>query len=145
MHSGCGEWQSEHDQRRQRSCPRGAGIQACARSCHLAPQLVTQQLHAGPLTHMGRTRPCDSGCLPSAAISAAAEMGLAMPGAAPTAPKAPSPAIRLASHSTRPCMLRLEPRPALQTGKSCRHPSCWRSGLPSGDERRAAHQMGARQ
>ena len=43
------------------------------------------------------------------------------PGAAATAPKAPSPAITLASHSTRPLKDRLEPCPALPWALSCRH------------------------
>lgn len=41
------------------------------------------------------------------------------PGAAATAPKAPSPAMTEASHSTRPPNERLEPRPALPSSLSC--------------------------
>lgn len=41
------------------------------------------------------------------------------PETAPTAPKAPSPAITLASHSTFPAKVQLDPFPALQISESC--------------------------
>eukprot|EP00955_Chlamydomonas_euryale_P039826 351518-Chlamydomonas_euryale.AAC.1 len=56
------------------------------------------------------------------------------PGAAATAPNAPSPDITLASHSTAPLQVRLDPVPALVHGASCMHragvhgPGSWSVG-----------------
>lgn len=57
--------------------------------------------------------------LPRPQLAAVCSCCWRSPGTAPTDALQPSPAMMAASHSTVPCRVRLEPRPALVTAASC--------------------------